>query len=118
MENPFTISCNRIGRRSAYSVEFQFHTQVVERIKELPTEMRKWSASNNYWELTTQGLYNLIKKYKGSNKIYFDFGSQNNKNFFINQIKKIEIEEKKKIDLIAELTINKKRWVELKNEYE
>lgn len=115
---PFLVSCERIGKRSAYKVRFPFHPQVVERVKELSSEMRKWDAGNSCWEITTHGVYDLIKRYKGSDKIHFDFGGRDGKTIFINQIKKIEASEREKAALLVDLEKKKKVWVQWKEELE
>ena len=70
------------------------------------------------WEVTTPSLLSLIKKYKGSNKIHFDFGNEDSRKVFIQQIKKIEIAEEEKRKFIADLNIKKEHWVKYKLELE
>lgn len=115
---PFIVMCERLGRRSAYKVYFPFHEQVVNRIKELPSESRKWDSLSQTWELTTRALYDLIKRYKGSAKIYFDFGGRDGKKIFIAQIRKIEEEDREKESLIRDLEKKKERWIKWKLELE
>lgn len=117
-EPKFTVYCERISRRQAYYVRFLPNNQLIERIKLLPEETRKWSALNLAWEISTHSLYLLIKKYKGSNKIHFDFGSEESRKIFISQINKIEITEAEKRKFIAELNIKKEEWVKYKKELE
>lgn len=114
----FIVSCERIAKRQAYYVRFMPNNQLLERVKSLPEETRKWSALNLAWEITTHSLYLLIKKYKGSTKIHFDFGSDDSRKIFIEQIKKIEISEAEKRKFIAELNVKKEQWVQYKKELE
>ncbi len=114
----FTVYCERIPRRLAYYVDFLYNEGLVEKIKKLPDETRKWNAFKQVWEITTPGLLNLIKKYKGSNKIYFDFGNEDSRKVFISQIKKIEMEEEEKRKFIADLNIKKEHWIKYKQELE
>lgn len=114
----FTVSCERIGRRKAYYVKFPYNIQLVERIKELPEGTRKWNPSVMAWELTTQSLYTIIRRYKGSNKINFDFDNGDSRKVFIEQIRKIDEAEKEKRDFITELNIKKEEWVRYKQELE
>jgi len=113
----FVVHCERIGRRNAYYVRFSYNKQLVDRIKVLPKESRKWDSNVLAWELTTNSLYHLIKKYKKSNKIHFDFDNESRK-VFINQIKKIKEKESEKREFIKELNIKKENWVRYKKELE
>jgi SWI/SNF-related matrix-associated actin-dependent regulator of chromatin subfamily A-like protein 1 len=115
---PFIVYCERISKRQAYYLRFLINDQLNLRIKELPEETRKWNAGMMVWEVTTQSLFHLIKKYKGSNKIHFDFGNEDSRKIFIFQIKKIEIAEAEKRKFIAELNIKKEEWVKYKRELE
>jgi non-specific serine/threonine protein kinase len=108
------VTCERISRRNAYYVKFPFNEQLVERIKELPEENRKWNPTEIAWEVKSSSLMSLIRKYKGSEKIYFDFGSDDNKKKFIELVKKDELAELEKQKAIQELEIKKKHWVEYK----
>jgi len=116
--NVFVVSCERISRRQAYYVKFNPNDQLLLRVKELPEDTRKWSASMMAWEITTESLLALIKRYKGSHKINFDFGSEESRRIFISQIKKIEQEEIEKRNFIADLNVKKEHWVKYKEELE
>lgn len=117
-ETVFEVRCDRIARRQAYRLWFPFNHQIVDRIKKLPSDSRKWHPLEKVWELTTPALLELIKSYKGSKKIHFDFGSEDSRKVFIKQIKKIEIAEQEKERKILELEDNKKKWVAWKEEVE
>jgi len=114
----FVVYCERISRRLAYYLRFSINDQLLGRIKELPYETRKWNPSVMAWEVTTPSLLLLIKKYRKSNKIHFDFGNEDSRKVFIQQIKKIEISEAEKRKFIAELNIKKEHWVKYKEELE
>jgi SNF2 family DNA or RNA helicase len=114
----FVVHCNRIAKRAAYELRFPINDQLIQRIKDLPDDQRKWDNLNKFWILTTPALFALIKKYKGSNKINFDFGNEDSRKVFIQQIKKIEIAEAEKRKFIAELNIKKEHWVQYKKELE
>ena len=115
---PFIVHCERIRKRAAYQLRFQPNDQLLSRVKELPQETRKWNAMEFAWELTTAGLYNLIKRYKGSNKIHFDFGNEETRKIFIQQIKRVEVEEEEKRKFIVDLNIKKEHWAKYKQELE
>lgn len=114
----FIVYCERISKRMAYSLKFPYNEQLVSRIKELPDDTRKWNHSTMAWEVTTHSLYILIKKYKGSDKIHFDFGNEDSRKVFIQQIEKIKIAEEKKRKFIADLNVKKEHWVKYKQELE
>jgi SNF2 family DNA or RNA helicase len=116
--NPFIVNCERIGRRQAYYLRFLINDQIITRIKELPEDTRKWNAGMMLWEVSTSSLLILIKRYKGSTKIRFDFGNEESRKIFISQISKIEKEEEEKRKFIADLNINKENWVKYKLELE
>ena len=118
MQQLFVVNCERISRRQAYYVRFPINDQLIERIRELPDEQRKWSGLAGAWEVTTPGLWTIIKRYKGSTKIYFDFGSKDARKVFIAQIKKIEIAEEEKRKKIIELNTNKENWLKFKESLE
>ena len=58
----------------------------IENIKSLPEASRKWKRDISAWEITAESLFLLIKKYKGSTKIHFNFGNEDSRKIFINQI--------------------------------
>ena len=86
----FVVRCERISKRLAYFLRFPPNDQLIQRIKDLPEDTRKWNALAMAWEVTTPSLFALIKKYKGSDKIHFDFGTEDSRKVFIQQIKKIQ----------------------------
>lgn len=116
--NIFVVYCERISRRMAYYLRFQANDQLIQRIKDLPEDTRKWNNGMMAWEVTTQSLFHLIKKYKGSNKIHFDFGNEDSRKVFIQQIRKIEAEEEEKRKFIADLNVKKEHWLKYKQELE
>ena len=119
MQEPiFVVSCERISRRQAYYLRFPINDQLIQRIKDLPEDTRVFNKAMLVWEVTTTSLLSLIKKYKGSKKIYFDFGSDDSKKIFVDQIRKIEAAEEEKRKFIADLDIKKEHWVKYKVELE
>ena len=114
----FIVHAERISRRLAYYLRFPYNEGLVAKIKNLPEDTRKWNSGMMVWEITTPSLFQLIKKYKGSTKIHFDFGNEDSRKVFIQQIKKIEIAEEEKRKFIADLNIKKEHWVKYKKELE
>ena len=118
LEPVFKVICERIRKTSSYQLRFPINDQLTNRIKELPQETRKWDAMNYCWEITTLSLMILIKRYKNSNKIHFDFGNEDSRRIFIQQIKKLEIVEEEKRKFIADLNIKKEHWLQYKKTLE
>lgn len=114
----FVVHCERISKRSYYYVRFEPNDQLIGRIKDLPEDMRKWNSSNRAWEISTAGLLRVIKYYRGSNKIRFDFGSDEARNLFAKQIQKIEAAEAERERKLKELQENKDNWQNYKEELE
>lgn len=113
----FIVDCERIGRRKSYILTFEYNQQLIDRIKELPVEQRKWDAINMGWILTAEGLFELIKKYRKSELIYFKFKDDKREEFIkmIHDINKKRDELKETIKILNE---NKDRWVKFKEELE
>lgn len=114
--NVFVVRCTRVPRKKAYNLYFPYNEQIIDRIKEIPSDLRKWSGADKSWEIRTEGLLQLIKLYRGSKKIYFDFGDS--KDVFIKQIKKIENDIKERELLFADLKVKKEQWIKWKLELE
>lgn len=114
----FVVHCERISKRAFYYVSFEPNDQLTGRIKELPEDMRKWNSSHRAWEVSTIGLLRIIKIYRGSTKIRFDFGSLEARNLFAKQIQKIEAAEAERERKLKELQENKENWSNYKLELE
>ena len=114
----FIVHCERIRKTKWYYIKFPINDQLINRIKALPRETRKWNAKTLCWEISTDSLYSLIKSYRKSTKIHFDFGNEDSRKIFIEQIKELELAEIEKRKFIAELNIKKDEWVKFKNELE
>jgi len=114
----FVVHCERIRKRQWYYLRFPINDQLIQRIKNLPEETRKWNAGMMCWEVNTASLFALIKRYRNSKKIHFDFGNDDSRKIFIDQIKKVEVTEAEKRKFIAELNIKKEHWVKYKQELE
>lgn len=115
--NKFIVNCQKVeNKRDKYNIYSEYNEEFIENIKILPKNQREYK--NKYWELSTKGLYQLIKFFRGSDKIIFDFGNDNEKKIFIGKIKKIDNDEIERKRIIKELEVNKKTWLKLKQEYE
>lgn len=114
----FTVKCTRIGRRKFYRLDFPFNKQIVGRIQNFPKENRNWDSKDKIWELKVESLFELIKSYKKSQKIFFDFGGEENKKTFIGLVNEYKKEEKERYRLLSILEEDKKRWLVTKKEVE
>ena len=113
---PLVVKCERIGRKSAYSVSFQYDEGLIKMIKDLDHDERLWSPDTKSWIIRTTALLELIKKFTKASPIYFDFG--NSREVFIAQIKKIEHEKAERNKVTNDLNENKIAWVKYKDELE
>ena len=107
----FIVKSYKIPRQKKYQVYFDYHPEFVDAIKELDKKLRSWNNVGKCWEIQTKGLFVLIKKYKGSDKIFFEFPEEGAKEKFIEDVKKIhldEINEKKEKERLEK---NKIEWV-------
>jgi SNF2 family DNA or RNA helicase len=110
---PFLVVCEKMGRKAKYKVYFQVNDQLIDRIKNLPKEQRIFNTYEKCWEITTKGLYKIIKIYKGSDKIHFEF---DDRAVFLKQIQKIDKEEKEHQRLLIQLELSKKVWLKFKQD--
>ena len=108
----FVVNCSRIRKTSTYIVDFPYNEQLVNRIKELPRNQRKFNGQYKVWEISVSGLSKLIKSYSKSKKIFFNFGEY--RDVFIEQLKKSDQEEKEKELALQKLVEDKKLWIEYK----
>jgi len=109
----FIVTCERINKTSKYLVSFSFNDQLIERIKNLPEEERKYSAIEKKWSLSVGGLMHLIEEYRKSSKIFFTFDDRGKFIELYRKYRIVELEKEKEIEL---LTQNKEKWVKYKNE--
>ena len=114
----FIVNCERIKKQGKYKVYFRPNDQLTDRIKALPSGTKKWITDSYYWEITTRSLYEIIKIYKRSSKIRFDFGSDEGKKAFLGQIIKLDKDRKEKERLLVELNKKKVYWSKFKIQIE
>ncbi|MFT8046906.1 hypothetical protein ACMYMB_23195, partial [Salmonella enterica subsp. enterica serovar Enteritidis] len=57
----FIVYCDRIKRKQSYILSFPYNEQLIDRIRNLPTESRKFHSKDKVWELKASALYELIK---------------------------------------------------------
>lgn len=119
MEYPvFTVHCKKEKNKSKYVLYSDYNISFVERIKNIDGNERKWNPDDKVWEFTVMGLYLLIKSYKNSDKIYFNFGDDENKNQFLKLVKKEKDKEKKRREEFELLEKNKLEWNQFKFDLE
>lgn len=98
----FTVQCERIGKRAWYKVEYPPNNQINERIKLSSKDHHKWSLEDHCWHVHIKALYDLIKMYRKSDKIRFEFGEHGRLDF-LEQIKKLDQLLEEKQDKIEKL---------------
>lgn len=118
--NKFVVNCKLKGNKnsSTYIVEFPYNQQLIDRVKSLPVNERKWSSLNKRWEIKIAGLLKIMSYYRKSDKIFFDFGSTDEKKVFIDKVKKIQKKEKEDLETLEKLKIKNEQALELKAELE
>lgn len=114
----FRVTCDRIPRRNWYYVKHLVNNQLYDRIMELPKDKRKYNPATLCWEISADALMILIKRYKGSNKIKFDFGNETSRQIFIDLIKKLDEKENEKRKYIESLALKKEEWIAFKKHLE
>lgn len=100
-------------RTSKYLLSFPYDKDFILRIKELPFQNRKWNGKE--WEIDVMFLMELIKKFKGSEDIFFDFGGLDKKTEFINVYNNSLQKELLKREKLENLKKKQKSAKELKN---
>jgi hypothetical protein len=113
----FVVSCERILKRAWYKINFMANNQLNDRIKALPKELRVFSVDDHCWHLHTKGLYEIIKSYKRSEKIKFEFGLEGRQDFLA-QIKKIDELEVEKVNKVEALKMKNADALAFKAELE
>jgi SNF2 family DNA or RNA helicase len=116
VDNKFIVNCIRPSSRAKkYDLHFDYNKEMIDCIKLLDSKNR--SYKDKIWSLNVKGIFELISMFRGSDKVYFDFGSQEEKERIKEQFDKV-IEDKKEYKRkVAELTKNKEFWLEMKEEY-
>lgn len=114
---PFQVLCSKIGKSHAYSVKTpSYNKQFSDRVKKIDQKKRKWDFDHGCWKIHYYELFNLIKIYRGSTKIHFDFGPD--REGFLKLVSDFEKKEKLRIKKIEELKLKNKTANDLKKDLE
>src|SRR5258706_671301 len=113
----FIVICERIGKKALYKVTFQDNNQLNERIKSLLRALREFSVEDHCWHLNTKGLYEIIKSYKRSQKLKFEFGIEG-RQIFLEQIKKLDELEIIRVNKVEQLKLKNADAIAFKEELE
>ena len=117
VDNKFIVNCIRPSSKAKkYNLHFEFNREMIDCIKLLDSKNR--SYNNKVWTLNVKGLYELITMFKGSDKVHFDFSSEEEKNRIKKEFTKVIAERRERILKIELLEKNKKYWLESKAKYE
>lgn len=111
------VYCERIGRSKKFRLNFDYNALLVERIKNINYEYRKYNSHDKSWEIRLYELFDIIKFYKGDNNIFFHFSNDDRDFFKKNITKKNEDEEDKRSRLNA-LVEKKEYWLKYKSQLE
>jgi SWI/SNF-related matrix-associated actin-dependent regulator 1 of chromatin subfamily A len=112
------IFCDKIPRKMWYFVYSQYNVELNNKIKDLPEGTRKWNPGKKSWEIKALSLFELIKKYKGCDYVFFDFNGADNKAEFLNIVNKLSDVEIDKKNQLIDLVEKKKHWIKFKEELE
>lgn len=113
----FTVKCDKVGKGAWYKVEYPPNNQLNDRIKLTAKHHHKWSLQDHCWHVHIKALYEIIKLYRKSEKIKFEFGAEG-KAEFIEQIKKIDLFIEEKADKIERLKKKNEEAIKWKQELE
>lgn len=113
----FTVKCEKLGKGAWYKVEYPPNNQLNDRIKLTAKHHHKWSLEDHCWHVHIKALYEIIKLYRKSDKIKFEFGA-NGRTEFIEQIKKIDLIVEEKADKIERLKKKNEEAILWKKELE
>ena len=110
----FLITVKKEGRSKKYDLYFQYNQQFIETLKSIDDESREYSPANKCWRMSTKGLYLLILKFKGLDSVFFDFGGNDKRCKFLEDLKKVKKKEEEEKILIEEHEKNKIEWIKFK----
>lgn len=113
----FIVNCRRDGRKDKFILSFVYNINLINKIKEIHWEDRKFNSTDKSWIVSVMGLFGLISQYKGDNSIKFVF-SDEDKDFFKNKVTKKLKDERDKINKISELEEKKIYWLDYKKQLE
>jgi len=113
----FVVTCTRIAKRAWYKVEFEMNNQLNKKIEAIQKDFRMFNVDDHCWHLHTKGLYDIIKSYKRSEKIRFEFGLIGRQEFLA-QIKKIDELEIEKVNKVEALKLKNVDALSFKEELE
>ena len=107
VDNKFIVNCIRPSSKAKkYNLHFEFNREMIDCIKLLDSKNR--SYNNKVWTLNVKGLYELITMFKGSDKVHFDFSSEEEKNRIKKEFTKVIAERRERILKIELLEKNKR----------
>lgn len=113
----FVVTCERIKKQAWYKVGFMSNNQLIERIKALPKIQRTYSVDDHCWHIHVKGLYELMKSYRRSEKIKFEFGVEG-RQVFLEMIKKLDELEIVKVNKMEALRMKNSEALAFKEELE
>jgi SWI/SNF-related matrix-associated actin-dependent regulator 1 of chromatin subfamily A len=108
------VLCEKQGRKQLYRLYFPYNQILIDKIKSFPKDEREWKGDVKAWDLSTIALFSLLSSFKKGDGYWFDFGSTEGRQKFIDDIQKIKDLEEEKKRVIAEIEQKNKEAVEFK----
>jgi SNF2 family DNA or RNA helicase len=97
------VDVERIRKTKFYRLFFSYDENLKEKIKALPFDNRKWDNNVKAWELDVLTLMDLIKSYKGSTEIFFNFGGNEKRLEYLSAYKELDDKRKRKESFLEEI---------------
>ncbi|MFW6219459.1 MAG: DEAD/DEAH box helicase [bacterium] len=113
----FIVNISLDGR-SKFRLDSKYNDGFIKRIKELDKKDRKWDSGNKSWILTVYGLYKLMKVYRGSDKIFFNFADNDLRDKFLKLLSKEKNKRKRVKEGLQNALDRQEKAKELKKELE
>jgi superfamily II DNA or RNA helicase len=114
----FIVEVERIPKKKSFILTFSYNIGLVDVIKSTKVAGRKYNSNGKNWILTVNNLYEVVYHYKKSDKIFFQFKNEDDREFFRKQAiilgqKRVELQELKSIN-----ENRKKRVLDIKTDVE
>ena len=105
----------RQGRKERYTVRFKYNEELVNKIKEIPKDLREWNNIGKEWFINALGVFMLIVSYKGRDDIFFEFEDNKQREQFKGVVERAKQRIKEKEERKDNLLNHNKEIIEYKN---
>lgn len=107
------VFCRKRGKKN-YRLYFPYNQVLIDKIKTFPREEREYKSEDKSWELSIPTLFLLMSSFTKDSGYWFDFGSTEARNQFIEDLRQLKAAEEEKKRIIAEIEQRNKEAVEYK----